>query len=160
MRTSPISLALLDWRPLRPLAPPLSRVLASLSGKSVPGNTTWRALARASAHPERPPGTQNTRHTCRHAWPCRAARARAFRRVWHVRFRVAKPSKIGRFHSQTRFRITFRVLRIFQKFRAHQTPRVLCMSIEPKNVRQQWRNHFVSCFVRGLLLHVFNKFSK
>jgi hypothetical protein len=107
--------------------------------KAYPGTplgASWRAPARS-------PSTQNTRHTCRHTWPCRAARARAFRRVWHVRFRIAKPLKTGRFHRQTRFRITLRVLLIFQKFQAQQVARVLRMSIELSNVHQQWRNHFV-----------------
>ena len=39
--------------------------------KAYPGTplgASWRAPARS-------PSTQNTRHTCRHTWPCRAARA-------------------------------------------------------------------------------------
>ena len=72
-----------------------------------------------------------------------SARAHAFWRVWHVRFRVAKACKTGRIYRQTRITITLRVLRIFQKFRAHQTARVLRMSIELSNVRYRWRDHFV-----------------
>jgi hypothetical protein len=81
---------------LAPISPFASRVFASITGKCIPGSTTCLTRARPHAHPEQPPRIQNTFHICCRVWPCRAARARPFRRVWHVRFLVAKASNEAR----------------------------------------------------------------
>ncbi len=90
------ALASPGWRPWNPLLPFASRVLASIDGKCIPAIATWRTLARASAHPECPPGAQNDRSTCFYALFNRAAHAHSFRRVWHAPFRAAKASNAAR----------------------------------------------------------------
>jgi hypothetical protein len=131
--------------------------LAVNASPKAPLGAPWRALART------PSALWAPKTLAEHAAMRGHVERRARTHFGACGTRVSaspRHQKQREIHRQTRFATTLRVLRIFQKFRAQQTPRVLRMSIEPKNVRQQWRIHFVSCFVRGLLLHVFNKFKK